>query len=184
MGKKSKKVKFKAEVRPRPVEKRNNKKEAVTGTSPKGGGKTTLIGVGVAVLIVGLVAFIMFGGGGAFTVVSAEAGEVKIPVAEVNDGKAHFYTFKGRRDVNFFVLRSSDGVIRAAFDACDVCYREKKGYHQEGDLMVCNNCGQVFPSVKINVLKGGCNPAPLDRAVQGEYLVMKATDIEAGGFYF
>jgi hypothetical protein len=183
MGKKSKK-KFKVDVQPQSAEKKEKKKEAVTGDS-KGGGKTTLIGAAVAVLILGLVGFIMFGGGGgAFTVVSAEAGEVKIPVSEVSDGKAHFYTYKGRRDVNFFVLQSSDGIIRAAFDACDVCYRERKGYHQEGDLMVCNNCGQVFPSVKINVLKGGCNPAPLDRAVQGEFLVMKTTDIEAGGFYF
>jgi uncharacterized membrane protein len=160
MGKKSKK-KFKVDVQPQSAEKKEKKKEAVTGDS-KGGGKTTLIGAAV----------------------SAEAGEVKIPVSEVSDGKAHFYTYKGRRDVNFFVLQSSDGIIRAAFDACDVCYRERKGYHQEGDLMVCNNCGQVFPSVKINVLKGGCNPAPLDRAVQGEFLVMKTTDIEAGGFYF
>jgi hypothetical protein len=180
MGKKSKKAKFKADVQPQHADKKEKKKEAVTGSPSKGGGKTTLIGAAVAVLILGLVGFIMFGGGGG----SAEAGEVKIPVSEVSDGKAHFYTYKGRRDVNFFVLQSSDGIIRAAFDACDVCYRERKGYHQEGDLMVCNNCGQVFPSVKINVLKGGCNPAPLDRAVQGEFLVMKTTDIEAGGFYF
>jgi len=30
--------------------------------------------------------------------------------------------------------------------------------------MVCNQCGQTFPSVKINEVKGGCNPAALPGA--------------------
>jgi hypothetical protein len=161
------------------------KREAVVSGGRKDS-RSTLIGLGVAAAVVGLVAFFIFGGGSSgFTAVRAEAGMVRIPVAEVNDGYAHYYTYDDRgRDVNFFVLRSSDGVIRAAFDACDVCFQEKKGYRQEGDIMVCNNCGQRFPSVQINVLKGGCNPAPLDRAVQGDYLVMKASDIQQGGYYF
>jgi uncharacterized membrane protein len=50
--------------------------------------------------------------------------------------------------------------------------------------MVCNNCGQMFPSVKINVIKGGCNPAPLDRQVVDDYLVLRAADIETGAYYF
>lgn len=165
-----------------------NKKEAVLGSSKKGGGKSTFIGLGVAVAVVAVIAFVIFGGGGAgaspFTVVKAEAGMVKIPVAEVNDGKAHFYTYNGSKTINFFVLKSSDGIIRAAFDACDVCYREKKGYHQEGDVMVCNNCGQRFPSVKVNEIKGGCNPAPLERNMQGDFLVLNTADIEPGAFYF
>ncbi|MGD8351359.1 MAG: DUF2318 domain-containing protein [Nitrospirota bacterium] len=168
--------------------KKEEKREAVvSGSKSKGSSKSTFAGIAVALAAAALVGFIIFGGGGSntFAPVSAQAGVVKLPVSEVNDGHAHFYTFKGaRKDVNFFVLRSSDGVIRAAFDACDVCYREKKGYRQEGDLMVCNNCGQQFPSVKINVLKGGCNPAPLERQVEGDYLVLDASDIEGGAFYF
>lgn len=161
------------------------KREAVVS----GGGKdsrSTLIGLGIAAAVVGLVAFFIFGGGSSgFAPVEAEAGMVRIPVAEVNDGYAHYYTYNDRgRDVNFFVLRSSDGVIRAAFDACDVCFQEKKGYRQEGDTMVCNNCGQRFPSVQINVLRGGCNPAPLERTIQGDYLVMNVSDIQQGGYYF
>lgn len=185
MGKKRKKQKVKQDFQ---SHKKEEKREAVvSGSTNKGSSKSTFVGIGVAVVVAALVGFIIFGGGGssAFTPVSAEAGVVKLPVSEVNDGKAHFYTYSGKgRDVNFFVLRSSDGVIRAAFDACDVCYREKKGYRQVGDLMVCNNCGQQFPSVKINVLRGGCNPAPLDRQVEGGYLVLKASDIEGGAFYF
>jgi len=188
MGKKKNKQKFNQELRDA-ASKKAEKKQAVTGGSSKGSGKTVLIGAVVAVIAVAIVGYVVFGtgsgSGGSFEVVKAEAGMVKLPVASVNDGKAHFYTYKGNgKTINFFVLRSSDGIIRAAFDACDVCYPEKKGYRQEGDLMVCNNCGQQFPSVKINELRGGCNPAPLDRQVNGDYLEVNASDIEAGAFYF
>jgi len=109
-----------------------------------------------------------------------------IPISSINDGKAHFYEFPSvtGKTIRFFVLKSSDGVFRAAFDACDVCFREKKGYRQEGDIMVCNNCGMKFPSTKINVEKGGCNPSPLERAVVGDSLVIRKSDIEAGVRYF
>lgn len=117
--------------------------------------------------------------------VTAKEGVIRIPLKNVSDGQAHYFTYKkGTGAVSFFVLKSSDGTYRAAFDACDVCYHAKKGYRQEGDMMVCNNCGMAFESTKINDVKGGCNPAPLNRKVDGAYLVITATDIEAGGWYF
>ena len=65
--------------------------------------------------------------------------------------------------MKYFVLADKNGKVRAALDACEVCFAQKKGYQQEGDTMVCNNCGQVFPSDQINVVTGGCNPIPLDK---------------------
>lgn len=91
-------------------------------------------------------------------------GKIVIPVKDVNDGNAHYYTVTaGDKEIKFFLIKSKDGIIRAAFDACDVCYPEKKGYRQDGDFVVCNNCGQKFHSSRINVFKGGCNPSPLAR---------------------
>ncbi len=74
--------------------------------------------------------------------------------------------------------------IRAAFDACDVCYREKKGYRQDGNVMVCVNCGQKFTLDKINFVHGGCNPSPLEREFNGDSLVISKNDVIAGGIYF
>ncbi|MDD3620522.1 MAG: DUF2318 domain-containing protein [Desulfobulbaceae bacterium] len=117
--------------------------------------------------------------------VTAENGQVRIPLHTINDGRAHYFTFKADgRKISFFVLKSRDGVIRAAFDACDVCFPEKKGYSQTGDFMTCNNCGQRFHASKINVLKGGCNPAPLRRTTEGGDLVIAVTDIFTGLRYF
>ena len=75
-------------------------------------------------------------------------------------------------------------LIRAAFDACDVCWPSGKGYYQDGDVMVCRNCGRRFASVKINEVKGGCNPAPLKRTITGDKLVIQTSDILAGKQYF
>ena len=76
-------------------------------------------------------------------------------------------------------------MLRAAFDACDVCWPSGKGYYQSGDYMVCRNCGKRFASVKVNEVRGGCNPAPLTRKVVGENLVVQVKDIvNEGSKYF
>ncbi len=112
-------------------------------------------------------------------------GGVSIPLEEINDGKAHYYDVEvDGKDVSFFVIKSRDNVIRAAFDACDVCYPEQKGYSQSGEFMICNNCGQRFHSTRINVVKGGCNPSPLTRKVAGDYLIIRNQDLLAGSKYF
>jgi len=114
-----------------------------------------------------------------------ENGEIRIPLERINDGKAHHFKVRAADglDVVFFTLKSRDGVIRAAIDACDVCYRSGKGYVQSGDYMVCLNCGQRFASHLINVRKGGCNPAPLARRMEGGHLVIAMSDINENSWY-
>ena len=110
---------------------------------------------------------------------------VKIPLKALDSGKALFLSLESEgRQLYYFALKSQDGAYRAALDACDVCYRTNRGYRQEGDLMVCNNCGQTFPSNRIGEIKGGCNPHPLARGIEGQYLVIKRADIAAGKEYF
>lgn len=135
--------------------------------------------------------FVIYDVGQAFTLfgghknIKAQGEDVRIPVADVDDGKAHYFQYKQDGiTVKFFVVKSRDGVIRAAFDACDVCFPAEKGYSQDGDFMICNNCGRRFHSSRINVEQGGCNPAPLKREVQGKYLVLKVKDIMPGRRYF
>ncbi len=117
--------------------------------------------------------------------VAESADAVMIPLKALDSGKALFLQqdIDGRR-LYYFALKSSDGAYRAAFDACDVCFRANRGYRQEGDLMACNNCGQTFPSAKIGEVKGGCNPHPLVRKVEREHLVILKADIAAGKDYF
>ena len=124
-------------------------------------------------------------GGKSVGLLTPTNGKLEIPVASVSDGKAHHYQVKASDGnvVTFFVLKSADGILRAAIDACDVCYRSGLGYYQEGDNMVCKNCGQKFASNKINVIKGGCNPAPLNRTVVGDKLVIQMRDVDMNSWY-
>ena len=112
--------------------------------------------------------------------------EVTHAISEYKDGKARFYGHKTPDGINikYFALRSSDGVIRAAFDACDVCWPEGKGYKQKGDYMVCVNCGKKFASVRVGEVQGGCNPASLKREVAGDKVVIKVKDLLEGKRYF
>ena len=117
--------------------------------------------------------------------VTAEDGQVRIPLSRISDGKAHYFSFRDQgTELKFFVLKSPDNVIRAAFDACDVCYGEKKGYSQDKEFMVCNNCGMRFHSSRINEVEGGCNPSPLTRSVENGEVVITVSDLSAGARYF
>ncbi|MDP2853666.1 MAG: DUF2318 domain-containing protein [Smithellaceae bacterium] len=112
-------------------------------------------------------------------------GELRIPVGDVSDGKAHFFKVKANDGtmVTFFVLKSRDGVIRAAINACDECYEAGKGYVQDGDFMICEQCGRRFASDKINVIAGGCNPVGVDRKIQADQLVIGMKDINQKSWY-
>jgi hypothetical protein len=117
--------------------------------------------------------------------VKSENGLVRIPLAALADGKAHFFSYaSGGKTISFFVMKTADGNIRTAYDACMACNHAKLGYRQEGDLVACNNCGMGFKPADIGKETGGCNPIPLNKTVDGQMIVMKVADIEAGAQYF
>lgn len=167
-----------------------SKKAIVLGAS-KANRKPTVILLGLTLLALCAVAVAVWvTGPGESQVtagigVTANAAEVRLPLAQFDDGKArHFDHQVGDLTVRYFVLKSADGVVRAAFDACDVCWPAGRGYVQEGEVMICRNCGRRFASTGINEVKGGCNPAPLRRSLDGNDLVIQVADIAAGKGYF
>ena len=123
--------------------------------------------------------------GNKFITIKPDNGNVYIPIKNINDGKAHYFKVKSDNGimVDFFTVKSSDGIIRAAVDACDVCYKSGKGYVQEGNFMVCTNCGRKFATDRINEVKGGCNPAPLLRSIDKDHLVISMKDINSNAWY-
>jgi uncharacterized membrane protein len=103
----------------------------------------------------------------AFLASSAKAeilpdGGLFIPVDEVTE-KAVFYPLKiDGIDMEVFAVKAPDGTIRTAFNTCQVCYDSGAGYYvQEGDVFVCQNCGNRFRTRDIEIVKGGCNPVPI-----------------------
>jgi uncharacterized membrane protein len=98
------------------------------------------------------------------TTLILSSGKVGIDAQPLADGQARFYTVQlpAGNAVRFFVVRDGTGIYRAAADACQVCYEQRKGFHQEGSELVCNNCGNRYPLGKIATEKGGCNPGPIN----------------------
>lgn len=113
-------------------------------------------------------------------------GAIAIPVAGVSDGKAHFYRYPdGGKELKFFVVKGNDGAVRVAFDACDVCFREKKGYAQKGDAMVCRNCNMKFAIGRLGPhAVGGCNPSYLPHRQASGNIIISVTDLKAGSRLF
>ena len=90
---------------------------------------------------------------GKYERVKAVSGTVAIPLTKVADGKAHFFKVAdGGKEIAFFVVKGADGTVKSAFDACDACYKDKKGYEQQGDKMNCKNCNQRLSHRQHNTL--------------------------------
>jgi uncharacterized membrane protein len=66
-------------------------------------------------------------------------------------------------------VRASDGTVRTALNTCQVCNNSGRGYYvQEGNVLVCQNCGNQFTIDQIELIKNGCNPVPIEQNIKTE----------------
>ena len=90
-----------------------------------------------------------------------DKNQIEIDPSEVTNS-ARFYSYDASgTEVRFFAVRGTNGNLRIALDACDVCYSVKKGYRQAGTNMKCNNCGNEYATDGIGTknIEGGCWPS-------------------------
>lgn len=91
-----------------------------------------------------------------------EGGSLLIPIRDISS-TVQFYPIEvdGTR-MEVLAVKDSEGNIRTAFNTCQVCYGSGRGYYvQEGDVLVCQNCGNQFTIDQVEVESGGCNPWPI-----------------------
>jgi len=136
-------------------------------------------------LLVGAVSVFAFSLG-KYEKVKVNGDAVTIPVAKLADGKARFYKLEdGGKEIAFFAVKTPDGSIRTAFDACDACFKSKKGYEQQGDKMNCKNCNQKFAIHRLGPnATGGCNPGYLPHQLNGGSISISVNDLKGGARYF
>jgi FTR1 family protein len=100
----------------------------------------------------------------------AQNGEVHIPLSQLMDSSLHYYTAEvNQADIRFLVIHKTSGDYATALDACQIC--GAVGYRQEGQNVICRNCGAAIyiPSIGQS---GGCNPiAVKSRVEKGEVVV-------------
>lgn len=85
-----------------------------------------------------------------------------IPVKDISSTAQFYPVDVDGTQMEVIAVKAPDGTIRTAFNTCQVCYDSGRGYYkQEGDVLVCQNCGNRFPMSRVEVEAGGCNPWPI-----------------------
>lgn len=93
---------------------------------------------------------------------ASSVGDLVIPKSEITK-TARFYPYNanGTR-LEVLAVKAGDGTIRTAFNTCQVCNGSPRAYYeQEGDVLVCQNCGNRFKPDMVEQQRGGCNPVPI-----------------------
>jgi high-affinity iron transporter len=101
---------------------------------------------------------------------TGENGQVRIPLSELNDSSLHYYAADlDNTVIRFLVIHRMNGDYATALDACQICGRQ--GYRQEGQNVVCRNCGAAIyiPSIGES---GGCNPIGVKSRVEGGEVIV------------
>lgn len=93
---------------------------------------------------------------------SQDGADLVIPVSDISE-KVTFYPVEiDGTKMEVLAVKAPDGSIRTAFNTCQVCYDSGRGYYkQDGDVLVCQNCGNRFSMDQVEVVSGGCNPVPI-----------------------
>jgi uncharacterized membrane protein len=111
---------------------------------------------------------------------------VSLPLAVVDDGEVHFYTFvHDGRNVNFLVRSDARGRIHTHLDACFACYRYKRGFVVEDGHLVCIACRLRYAlSEEAWDYIGACAPIPIHSEVVGGQLLIERCVLEKARRYF
>ena len=102
-----------------------------------------------------------------------EDGMVHIALAGLKPGQLNLYKYQASEtDVTFMVIKREEDDIAVALNACSIC--PPRGYHQEGQVLVCDNCNAPI-NIETVGMPGGCNPRPLAASlVDGEVQITSA----------
>lgn len=90
-------------------------------------------------------------------------GEDLIILKNEITSEAKFYPYNTDNTyMEVIAVRATDGTVRTALNTCQVCYNSGRGYYeQQGDVLICQNCGNQFTVDQVEIVKGGCNPVPI-----------------------
>lgn len=146
----------------------SNKKTSNKNKKQQKKSNLPLILTAVGIICIVAVVLILKNGSGTNSGKSADAQTISageyltIQTSDIGS-KAVFYpiTVDGTA-MEVFAIKASDGTIRTAFNTCQSCYTSGAGYYkQEGNDLVCQNCGFHFTPDEVEIQSGGCNPWPI-----------------------
>ena len=90
---------------------------------------------------------------------------ITIAADDLNTDKVSFIKVPGSK-IELIARKDEKGQARVALGTCQSCNGSPYAYYvQEGDELMCNNCGLTFPLDVIDESGSGCHPIMIDDAI-------------------
>lgn len=158
-----------------------NKKSINKGTQTGKSKRNLIIIFGLTIMLI--VTFFLTRGGSTGDGNTASAGsDLIIPKSEITETAKFFPVKVGKTNMEVMAVKASDGTIRTAFNTCQVCNGSPRAYYkQQGNVVICQNCGNKFSMDMIEQQRGGCNPIPImkdEKTDDGTNIIISKAFIE------
>jgi uncharacterized membrane protein len=142
--------------------KKNQKKTGNTAAAVQKKTVRNLI-IGFSVLVLFIAAFFMISNLTGKKPQAAQPGEgITINKSEITNTAKFIPYQSASTKMELIAVKAPDGTVRTAFNTCQVCFDSGRGYYkQQGDELICQNCGNRFNISQIEKEKNGCNPVPI-----------------------
>lgn len=111
---------------------------------------------------------------------SVEDGRLQVELASLGDQVAFVDYDSNGTAMQVMLYKDTEGTVHGALNTCQVCAGSPYAYfEQEGNDVVCQNCGNHFSVTDIGAVHGGCNPVPLELSEDGEYVRIDTAVLDA-----
>lgn len=86
-------------------------------------------------------------------------GNLIIHVARITEEPVYIPLHVAGQRMEILAVRADDNIVRLAFNTCQVCSGAPRAYFvTQGNGVVCQNCGNFFPTTQVGSAARGCNP--------------------------
>lgn len=112
-------------------------------------------------------------------------GSLQVALATLGDQVAFVDYDSNGTAMQVMLYKDTEGKVHGALNTCQVCAGSPYAYfEQEGNEVVCQNCGNHFSVEAIGDVHGGCNPVPLEVSEDGDQVLIDtaALDDQADAF--
>ena len=98
-----------------------------------------------------------------------ENNNLIISKADITETATYYNYQSGDTTVQLIGIASEDGEKHLAFNTCQSCSPSPRAfYKQEGDKLICQNCGFDFTAEDVGAVAGGCNPMPIEELTEND----------------
>lgn len=96
-------------------------------------------------------------------------GNIVINAKDLSHDRVSFIRIAADSKIELLARIGDDGKVKTALGTCQSCNGSPYAYYtQEGDELICNNCGLHFPLNVIDMSGTGCHPISIPSSIISE----------------